>query len=137
MSGSVGLPSGPFTDAEKTDIRRYCGYPAYGTGQAGFQNWRFFQAYGTLEFRLNNLAAAEIQVVRRYLATLYGLEAAIPGAGDNLDTDKASVWTHNRDEVRDRSALFDGWCSRLANFMGIPTGPNFGGGSSNTVSLVV
>jgi hypothetical protein len=44
-----------------------------------------------------------------YLAQLYPLEAAIPGAGGNLDTDQAAVWTHNRDEVRDRAALFDLW----------------------------
>ena len=31
-----------FTDAEKTDIRRFCGYPAYGAANSGFQNWRFF-----------------------------------------------------------------------------------------------
>jgi hypothetical protein len=30
-----------FTDAEKTDIRRYCGYPAYGAGAAGNMGWRF------------------------------------------------------------------------------------------------
>ncbi len=48
-----------FTDAEKTDIRRFCGYPAYGAGAAGFQSWRFYQAYGMLEYRMNNLSAAE------------------------------------------------------------------------------
>ena len=42
-----------FTDAEKTDIRRHCGYPAYGAGAAGFQAWRFYQAYGLLEYRIN------------------------------------------------------------------------------------
>jgi hypothetical protein len=38
MSGTV---QAPLTDAEKTDARRFCGYPAYGLGAAGFQNWRF------------------------------------------------------------------------------------------------
>jgi hypothetical protein len=33
-----------FQDGEKTDIRRFCGYPAYGGTPAGFQNWRFYQA---------------------------------------------------------------------------------------------
>jgi len=55
----------PFTDEEKTDIRRFCGYPAYGAGAAGFQSWRFYQAYGTLEFRMNNLSSAELTVARR------------------------------------------------------------------------
>ena len=26
-----------FTEAERTDIRRHCGYPAYGSGAEGFQ----------------------------------------------------------------------------------------------------
>ena len=65
-----------FTDAEKTDIRRFCGYPAYGPANSGFQNWRFFQAYGLLEFRMNNLSDAEGAVVRRYLGTLAVLEFA-------------------------------------------------------------
>ena len=52
-----------FLDSEKTDIRRFCGYPAYGATQSGFQSWRFFQAYGLLEFRLNNLSVAEVAVV--------------------------------------------------------------------------
>ena len=77
------------------------------------------------------------QVVRQYLATLYTLETAVPGAGANLDTDKASVWTRNRDEVTDRAALYNGWCARLASFLGLPTGPNFGSGSSYSVSMQV
>ena len=56
-----------FTDAEKTDIRRFCGYPAYGSTSSSMQNWRFFQAYGLMEFRMNNLSDAEAGVVRRYL----------------------------------------------------------------------
>ena len=67
-----------FTDAEKTDIRRFCGYPAYGARAAGQQTWRFFQAYGLLEFRMNNLSDAEGVVVRRYLGTLTVLESAVP-----------------------------------------------------------
>ncbi len=138
MSESLALPSGPFTDAEKTDIRRFCGYPAYGAGPSGFQSWRFFQAYGLLEFRLNNLSPAEIQVARQYIATLYTLEAAVPIAGSNLDTDQAAVWKHNRDEVADRASLFGQWGKRLCAFMGVPVGPNFvGGGAGSTVPLVV
>ena len=127
MSGSASLSSAPFSDAEKVDVRRFCGYPAYGSGASGFQSWRFFEAYGTLEYRLNNLAEAECQVVRQYLATLYGLEQAVPASGENLDTDQAAVWKRNRSEPGDRAALFDGWCQRLAVFLGIPMGPGAGG----------
>ena len=123
MSGSADLPTGPLSSAERVDVRRFCGYPAYGAGSSGFQSWRFFEAYGTLEYRLSNLADEELQVVRQYLATLYPLEIAIPGAGANLDTDRAAVWYHNKFEVADRARLFDGWSQRLTRFLGIPFGP--------------
>ncbi len=123
-----------FTDAEKTDIRRFCGYPAYGAAPAGLQNWRFYQAYGLLEFRMNNLSDAEMAIVRRYLGTLTILELAVPRAGDNLDTDEAAVWTRNRDEPRDRAKLFDDWRRRLCGFFGIPAGPAL---SDAGISLVV
>ena len=111
-----------FTDAEKTDIRRFCGYPAYGSANSGFQNWRFFQAYGLLEFRMNNMSDTEVAIVRRYLGTLTVLEFAVPRAGENLDTDQASIWTRNRDELRDRTRLFDDWRRRLCGFFGVPPG---------------
>jgi hypothetical protein len=123
-----------FTDTEKTDIRRFCGYPAYGEGPAGFQSWRFYQAYGLLEFRMNNLSTAEAAIVRRYLGTLTVLELAIPRSGENLDTDEAAVWTRNRDELRDRAGLFDNWRRRLCGFFGIPAGPALADGS---ITLVV
>jgi hypothetical protein len=123
MSGSVATS---FTDGQKTDIRRFCGYPAYGAGNAGFNSWRFFQAYGTLEYRMNNLAPAEIAVVLQYLSTLATIEVAIPGTSDNLDTESAAAWTHNADEFRDRSNLFDGWRRRLCGFLGVPPGPGLG-----------
>jgi hypothetical protein len=114
-----------FTDAQRTDIRRFCGYPAYGAGASGFQGWRFFQAYGLLEYRLNNLSAAEEAVALQYVVTLQNLEMAVPNAAQNLDTDQAAVWTRNRDEPRDRAALFDDWRRRLCAFLGIPPGPAF------------
>ena len=112
-----------FSEPEKTDIRRFCGYPAYGSAATGFANWRFFQAYGLLEYRMNNLSSAEEMVVRRYLGTLLVLEHAVPRSGDNLDTDQASVWTRNRDEPRDRTKLLDDWRHRLCGFFGVPPGP--------------
>jgi hypothetical protein len=117
-----------FLDSEKTDIRRYCGYPAYGAGNAGFQGWRFYQVYGLMEYRMNFLSGSEEAVVRQYLATLAQLEAGVPQAASNLDTDKAAVWTHNANEVRDRARLFDDWRRRLCGFMGLPPGPALGDG---------
>ncbi len=122
-----------FAESEKTDIRRFCGYPAYGAANSNFQNWRFFQAYGLLEFRMNNLSDTEATVVRRYLGTLTVLEFAVPRAGDNLDTDQASVWTRNRDELRDRGRLFDDWRRRLCGFFGIPPGPALADGGITVI----
>ena len=123
-----------FTDAQKTDIRRFCGYPAYGVGVTGFEGWRFFQAYGLLEYRMNNLSPAEMTVVTNYLATLYTLEAAVTNTGTTLGTAEAAVWTRNPYEVRERTGLFDDWRRRLCAFMGLPNGPGLGDG---TLALVV
>jgi hypothetical protein len=117
-----------FSEAERTDVRRYCGYPAYGVGASGFDGWRFYQAYGLMEYRLLRLSASEEAVVRQYLSTLASLEQAIPQAGANLDTDRASVWSRNRDEVRERTSLFDDWRRRLCGFLGVPPGPSLGSG---------
>ena len=117
-----------FTEAERTDVRRFCGYPAYGSGNAGFQGWRFYQVYGLMEYRISHLSGSEEATVRRYLATLTSLEQAIPAAAANLDTDQAAVWTHNRDEILDRTKLFEDWCRRLCGFLGLPTGPALGNG---------
>lgn len=133
VSGTISVAS--FTDAQKTDIRRFCGYPAYGGTPSGFQSWRFFQAYGLLEYRMNNLSPEEVQVVLNYLATLYTLEAAVPNAGANLDTAAAAVWTHNAHEVRDRAALLDEWRRRLCAFLGVPLGAGLASGGN--ISLVV
>ncbi len=122
-----------FTDAQKTDIRRYCGYPAYGAGASGLQGWRFFQAYGLLEYRLNNLSAAEETVAASYLATLATLEGAVTDAGSRLDTQQAAVWTRNPQEVRERAGLFDDWRRRLCAFLGVPNGPGLGDGSLQLV----
>lgn len=118
-----------FTDAEKADIRRFCGYPVYGAVPSSFQSYRFFQAYGTLEYRMANLLPEEEAVVQTtYLANLYTLETGIVGAAANLDTDEAAVWKHNRNEVADRRNLFDDWRRRLCGFLGVPPGPALGEG---------
>ena len=122
-----------FTEAERTDIRRHCGYPAYGIGASGFQGWRFHQVYGLMEFRLNHLSGSEEVVVRRYLGTLQTLERAIPDASETLDTEIAAVWTRNKNELADRMKLFDGWRRRLCGFLGLPPGPAIPDGSIRMV----
>jgi hypothetical protein len=117
-----------FSDVQKTEIRRHCGFPAYGAGASGFQGWRFFQAYGLLEYRLTNLAATEEAVVINYLGTLATLEGAVTDAGSRLDTAQAAVWTRNPAELRERAGLFDDWRRRLCAFLGVPPGPGLGDG---------
>ena len=111
-----------FTDAEKTDIRRFCGYPAYGADDAGNMGFRFYTTYGTLEYRMNNLSAAEEAVIRQQLTALYTLESAVPAAGGALDTAAAAGWTRNVSEVSDRLGLLDSWRRRLCGFLGVPAG---------------
>jgi hypothetical protein len=125
-----------FTDSQKTDIRRHCGYPAVGTGADGFQNWRFYQAYGLLEYRLLRMSGSEEAVVEGYLATLALLEVAIPNASTTLDTAKAAVWERNPAELAERSRLFDDWRRRLCGFIGIPPGPALAT-SGSSVPMVV
>jgi hypothetical protein len=115
-----------FTNQQKTDIRRYCGYPAYGAAPSGNMGWRFYTAYGALEYRLNNLSAEEEAVSLDYLTTIAALQTAAIGASDNLDSDSAAAWTHNRNEVGDRLHLLDTWRRRLCSFFGVPPGEGLG-----------
>ena len=121
------------TDPEKTDVRRFCGYPAYGAGVDGFDGWRFYQVYGLLEYRMTNLSCEEESVVRRYLAQLRGSSWQYPRSADSLDTDQAAVWTRNRSEPEDRLRLLDSWRRRLCGFFGVPAGPALGDGGIRIV----
>ena len=123
------------TDAEKTDARRFCGYPAYGAAPSGNTGWRFYQVHGALEYRLNNLSDSEMSVVRQHLATLRTFETAIPAATDNLDTQAAAVWTHNATEIADRQRIERDWGRRLCGFLGLPAGPALQNQSS--IALIV
>jgi hypothetical protein len=122
-------------DTEKTDVRRFCGYPAYGAGVAGNMGWRFYQAYGAMEYRLNNLSPSEESVLRNHLAHLRAFEAAIPHAAENLDTDSAAVWTRNASEMQDRQRLERDWGRRLCGFLGLAPGPALI--NQQSVSLIV
>jgi hypothetical protein len=142
MSGSTTIQVTPLTatnsaafsaqslsDAEKTDVRRFCGYPPYGgEGMAGFQGWRFYQAYGLMEFRMNNMSPAEYQVIRYHLNFLIQLEVALVSSSNNLDTDAAAVWTHNKQEVADRRGLYHEWRVHLCAATGVPPGPGLSKG---------
>jgi hypothetical protein len=124
-----------FTSPQLVDIRRFCGYPAYGDGAVVFPYPWIMRQYLALEYRLQHMSADEgVIVVSVYLTNLTALESAIVGTGSNLDTDTAAAWKHNANEQKDRDRLFDSWRNRLVNFLGVAPGPNFqGNGGSITV----
>ena len=111
------------SEAERTDARRYLGFPVYGTSASGNQGWQFYQSNGLAEYRLGNLSDAEEMVVRQYLGTLAALERAIPEVGTCLDTESAAGWVRNPDELVERGRLFDDWRRRFCGFLGISPGP--------------
>ncbi len=110
-----------FTEQQKVDIRRHCGFPVFGndvTASPPTFGYRYYNQYLILEYRLNNLATAEeTTLISVYLTNCNTLEAAIPTASSNLDTDQAAVWYHNKFEVRDRFALYKLWCTRLMDYL--------------------
>ena len=53
------------SDVERTEARRFLGYPAYGLSPDGNSGWQFYQAGGSVEYRLANLSSAEEVVLRR------------------------------------------------------------------------
>ena len=127
-----------FTDAEKTDIRRFCGYGAYGGAQPfPASGYRFSTQYGVLEYKMQTLNPSEEAVVRTtYLTNLATLETDIIGATgvrSNLDTEAAAVWTHNSNELRDRRALFNLTRREFCNFLGIEPGPGLKSGGLTMV----
>lgn len=126
----------PFSDDERAQVRRFCGYPAYGAGPSGFQGWRFFQAYGTLEYRMTNLAPAEFAVVRQYLTNLYTLETATVTMSNTLNVDTAAVFKRNANEQKERDQLLRSWRMKLCGFLGVPAGPDLQN-DSGAVRLVV
>jgi hypothetical protein len=121
------------SSAQKTEVRRHCGYPLFGNQPTATFGYRYFTQYGTLEYRMTNMSTDEEAVVVSYLANLTILEAAIPLASANLDTDRAAVWFHNKNELQDRDRLYGMWCKKLLSFFGIPPGP----GARTGISWVV
>lgn len=114
-----------FTDTEKVNIRRHCWYPMFGDQPTQDFGYRFMQHYQTMEFRLQHFSTAEETAFRLLLTDCATLETAVIGSGANLDTDKAAVWTHNKNEVGDRQSLYNYARNKLLAFLGIPPGPSY------------
>ena len=124
-----------FTNTEKTNIRKHCGYPAFGSNATAFMGHRFFTSYGSMEYILNNLSVDEEAQARVYVTSLDALEIAILTAGTNMGTASAAVWTRNAREMADRENLYGAWRVKLCQFLGIPPGPAVGGGANVAVMV--
>ena len=130
------------TSAQMTDARRWMGYQVVGTTVAiNADNDVVYGAFGmvtmSLYKRLTTLTPEEEAVLTTvYLANLAPLEAAIFGASDNLDTDIAAIWTHNKSEVSDRAALFNRVRRQMCDFIGFAPGPGLCGAGGNSIRLV-
>jgi hypothetical protein len=120
-----------FTPAQITDLIRHCGYPPIGNAQTGFQSIHFFQQQGDFLYKINNLNTNEGTIVLQYLAQLNTMEQAIVGTADNLDTDQAAVWFHNKNELRDRYSLYNSWRRRLCEIIGVYPGVFFNSTNSS------
>ena len=118
------------SDAEKVQIRKYCGYPMFGGIPVQNFGWRYFTHYGTLEFFMINLSSLEETEIRsNFLVKLPQLETDAFSVRDNLDTKQAAVWYWNTNEIKDRQKLYNYWRSLLCQFVGIPPGPMFDSGA--------
>jgi hypothetical protein len=126
------------TDTQLAETRRYAGYPYAGDvsmdgGRDLAYGWVSPIIWQTLFHRLATLRPEEEARVVIFLATLAGLETDVTSATDNLDTDQAAVWVHNKNEVNDRMNLYRLWRRELCAFIGVPPGPGLG--SSGNTSL--
>lgn len=114
-----------FTDAQKVQIRFYCGYGAFGSIPIPNFGWRYMTQYGDLEFRLNNMSQDEQdEVINFYLPNLLLLKQDIPAVRDNSDTSQAAVWYRNKNELKERRANFTGLRMDLCHFIGCDYGPS-------------
>lgn len=120
------------------DTRRFAGYPVSVAVQ--FADVTTQADSAQLDTTLAALTSDHISILQdTYLDPLRVLEAAIPGSGANLDTDKAAVWTHNKSEVADRASLFALTRYQMCLYLGISPGSGvligLGGGSGSSLGL--
>lgn len=121
------------TDLQLSDVRRFAGYPMRGDVPLSSDNdlaWGQVApiVWQTLTHRLTTLRPEEETRVVTFLSTLSGLETDVLSSTENLDTDQAAVWVHNKNEVADRMKLYRMWRRELCAFIGVEPGPSLGTG---------
>ena len=117
------------TNAQMVAVRKYAGYQLAGTTmpitddqdlvycQFGFVTMSLHKRLTTLD------ADEEADLIASYLTPLALRQSEIQGAAANLDTDVAAVWTHNKNEVAERRAMFNSLRRDMCDFLGLPYGP--------------
>jgi len=65
---------------------------------------------------------------RGFIPILDALQGAIASSSDNLDTEKADVWTARKDEVQVRNFLYNTWRRELSEFLAVPLWEEGGSG---------
>jgi hypothetical protein len=128
ITGPNGVQLVVVDEDAKVDIRRFCGYPAYGFGTSGFWEMGYFLwQYGQLELRMNALTVSEYSRVTFIINNLKQLEDDLFGMRAAMIVKQAAVFHRNMDEASDRHGEFGWWAAHLVNFLGVKSGPNFEG----------
>lgn len=129
--------SAPFTLTEKTWIRWACGYGMEGNVASGFASWRFFQAFGVLDFKLvdGNLTPSEYQIARQMLGEISTLRTAMIAISSSLNVGKAAVYTRNPRELAERRSLLRDWRMQLLGLMQLPPGPDMQAGDGANITI--
>jgi hypothetical protein len=117
------------TAQQLVDVRRFCGYSLSGNATAQPYRELIYSDVSymglSLDYRLDNLSPEEETVITtKYLPNLNAREREIQCAAQNLDTDIAAIWTHNKSEVSDRVDLFNYLRRQLCSFLGFAPGPS-------------
>lgn len=130
IDGPLGATNGIglFTGAQVAAIRAYCGYGSY----ASF-GYVLAGPMATLDTQMAGMVAAEAAQVTSLLVLLPTLDIALQTASQNLDTAQASVWTHNANEIADRTKLFRMYRLRLCDLFNVPPGPGLADGGNKAV----
>lgn len=126
------------TDAQKTNVRRWLGYPTITSGahDTVYSIVVFPGSSVTLTTKLEGLTSTEeVALLNTYLYTIETLETAILGAADNMDTDKAGPWVANRLEASQRTSLFKQWCRQMCGFLGFEPGPGLNSGGATFIRV--
>lgn len=93
-------------------------------------------SFGNLPDPSIQIKSNPLEYIHGYLPICNYLEGAIGGATQNLDTARADVWTGQAREVEKRTGLYNYYCQRMADFLGVSFFPrNNGRNRGNRLSI--